>query len=110
VYDAKNGAVFRRLGRHKDTPLAVAWSADGLMLASAGMDKQVLVYDGQSALSDLPQGDVDEPDEQVQWREDLDEFRTGRPSEGNTTASGDGNTSNVSAWMPHPLGGRTAFF
>ena len=43
IYDALTGKVVRRLGRHRDTPLMVAWSPDGAMLASAGMDRQVAV-------------------------------------------------------------------
>ncbi|CAE8705756.1 unnamed protein product, partial [Polarella glacialis] len=47
IYDAASGRVLRQLGRHKDTPLTIAWSPDGLYLASAGMDRKVLLYDSQ---------------------------------------------------------------
>lgn len=75
IYDVFSGVVVRRLGRHKDTPLTVAWSPDGLVLGSAGMDRKVLLYDGHSSQSDLPQGDPDDDEERAKWLEDIREFR-----------------------------------
>jgi len=120
VYDASTGRVVRRLGRHKDTPLVVAWSPDGSMLASAGMDRHVLVYDGHSEENDLPQGDVDDSEEQAKWRQDLEEFRTGRPNATRPNATGSANHSGEDAgnatqdanqmpYVPHPLQGRLAY-
>ncbi|CAK0818930.1 unnamed protein product [Prorocentrum cordatum] len=79
LYNVDTGRVVRRLGRHKDTPLVVGWSPDGLLLASAGMDQKVLIYDGRSPLDDIPGGDPDDAEEQLLWRGDLEELRTGVP-------------------------------
>merc|ERR1712046_401737 len=59
VYDVATGKVLRRLGRHQDTPFAIAWAHGGQVLASAGMDKTVLLYEGESTLSDMPISDED---------------------------------------------------
>ncbi|CAE7377285.1 unnamed protein product [Symbiodinium natans] len=80
LYDAENGAVLRRLGRHKDTPLALAFSPTGEILASAGMDRQVLLYDAAEPADDLPQGDLDDEEERLQWLQDVQDFREERKS------------------------------
>jgi len=101
VYCLDTGKVCRRLGRHRDTPLVVAWSR-GLKLASAGMEGRVLIYDGDASLDDMPQGDRDTPEEAVEWLEDLLDLHR--------------NTSNASDPLPvvdsglsHPLA-RQAFW
>jgi len=112
VYRVSTGRIFRRLGRHSDTPLALAWSGDGSMLASAGMDRHVLVYDGDSELSDLPQGDPDDAEEQDKWRNELDEFRTGQSPPGtehNHTENTSERMDDRAQWLAHPLSGRGAF-
>lgn len=123
IYDAATGRISRRLGRHKDTPLVVAWSPDGSILVSAGMDRKVLLYDALSTFDDLPQGDLDDIDEQAQWRDDLAEYRMGRSPRSSANLNGS-NASNLSQnittnvtdgtepglWLPHPVAGRAAFF
>jgi hypothetical protein len=77
------------------------------------MDKQVLVYDGNSILSDLPQGDLDDRDEQIQWREDLEDFLSGKARGPNTTGNvtaENATEAELGPRLPHPLGGRVAFY
>lgn len=113
LYEVASGKVVRRLGRHRDTPLALAWSPDGSVLASAGMDQRVLLYDGQGAADDLPQGDVDDDEERKVWSEDLFEYRTGHRPGANSTSSdaeADQASSEKAPRSPHPLAGRMAMW
>lgn len=117
IYDAASGRVVRRLGRHKDTPLAIAWSPDGALLASAGMDRKVLVYDALGAHDDMPQGDLDDTEEKAQWLEDLARYRQEKQLGSGDAASaaaeqrnGTENGTDPKPWTPHPLAGRAAFF
>lgn len=106
IYDTVSGEVVRRLGRHRDTPLSISWSLTGSILASAGMDRRVLLYDGAESVDDFPRGDPDNLEEQVAWTNDLIEFQTGKPADnktGNSTALPDMNP-------PHPLGSRVAMW
>jgi hypothetical protein len=74
------------------------------------MDKQVLVYDGRSPLNDLPQGDLDDLDEQALWREDLTNFRLGRENNASGDAVENASHAQSGPQLPHPLGGRVAFY
>mmetsp|Transcript_117855 Transcript_117855/g.375723 ORF Transcript_117855/g.375723 Transcript_117855/m.375723 type:complete len:480 (-) Transcript_117855:221-1660(-) len=113
IYEVASGRVVRRLGRHKDTPLTIAWAADGAILASAGMDNKVLLYEGHGTADDLPQGDVDTDEERAKWLQDLIEFRTGKTNQSNnvsgTNRSGHGSEA-PGAQLPHPLAGRVALW
>jgi len=107
VYDVASGLLLRRLVRHKDTPLAIVWSRDGSLLASTGMDRKVLVYDGYSMSNDLPRGDRDDIAERQQWKQDLRDMHKNL-----TNLSSSNTTTNQSGGFlpPHPLSGpRMAF-
>ena len=92
VFEVSTGRVLRRLGRHQDTPFAVGWAEDGRTLASAGMDKTVLLYEGDSPLSDMPESDEDEEEEKAKWARDLELYKVGLTEENETAAS-----------APHPM-------
>lgn len=62
VYEVASGRRLRRLGRHRDTPLAMGWAGD--YLVSAGMDRQLLVY-AQGDQDDLPQAEKDDQEERA---------------------------------------------
>lgn len=116
VYSVATARVVRRLGRHKDTPLVISWSPDGSMLASAGMDRKVLVYEAQSELDDVPQGDADDAEERSLWRKDLADLSgnwsaasTTNTSQNATAALSDDPAAAAAAAAPHPLVGRRAF-
>jgi len=104
VYDVVTGAVLRRLGRHRDTPLMIAWSAtNGNMLASAGMDKRVLVYNTSVlADDDVPLGDPDDVEETVQWKLDLQNFLLGTLDRQNESSN---DSSSGMMHIPHPMQG-----
>jgi len=77
------------------------------------MDKQVLVYDGRSSLNDLPQGDLDDADEQLQWREDLEDFQNGHLRVENATdgaVAENATEAEAGPQLRHPLAGRVAFY
>lgn len=88
VYEVSTGRRLRRLGRHKDTPLALAFSPNGEFLVpwppwspkppwsttivprggrasevSGGMDQTLLVYEAKATGDDLPGGDADDAEE-----------------------------------------------
>lgn len=107
IYSVATGKVFRSLGRHRDTPLVIAWSPSGAMIASAGMDQQVLVYDGQSTLNDIPQGDRDDAGERLEWRMDLKEFITGQPRQNLSDVNRSDSSDEYP--LPHPLANRGIF-
>lgn len=94
IYDAVTGKVVRRLGRHKDTPLAVAWSSDGRMLASAGMDRTVLIYEADADVDDMALGDQDDNEEKEAWLKDLAEYKSRRSRAGESKLL---DTSNISS-------------
>lgn len=111
LYEAASGRVVRRLGRHKDTPLSIAWAAGGSVLASAGMDHKVLLYDGRGIADDLPQGDVDDDEERARWLEDMIEFRVGTVNRSdNVSAPNRSEVMANAAFEQHPLAGRVAFW
>jgi len=100
LYDVSTGNIVRRIGRHRDTPLLVAWSADGKLLASAGMDRRVLVYDGTSTLDDLPRGDLDDDEERERWLRDLADMKNNITMQQNTSEN-----QSTQFQPPHPLMG-----
>ncbi|CAJ1436087.1 unnamed protein product, partial [Effrenium voratum] len=121
---SSNGGLVRsrRLGRHKDTPLALAFSPDGAKLVSAGMDRKVLVYSAAFGNGDdMPQGDPDDAEERLLWLQDLRDLRQSNSTQAaqltelaqklvmlqnrtNGTGSGDGPPK-----LPHPLSRMVAF-
>eukprot|EP00929_Paragymnodinium_shiwhaense_P120151 TRINITY_DN92047_c0_g1_i1.p1 TRINITY_DN92047_c0_g1~~TRINITY_DN92047_c0_g1_i1.p1 ORF type:complete len:477 (-),score=25.28 TRINITY_DN92047_c0_g1_i1:111-1541(-) len=114
IYSVSTGRVVRRLGRHKDTPLTIAWSPDGAMLASAGMDRKLLVYEADSPFDDFPHHDADDAEEQFLWREDLEELRTWRRNRSLTRAEMDAENETQKAidrmTYAYPVQGRAAYF
>jgi len=116
IYDVRTGHVSRRLGRHKDTPLAIAWSPDGSMLASAGMDGKVLLYEA-TGIDDMPRGDLDDAEELAKWAEDLATYQNERrggatkPNNSSNVTNNEDNGSAVSNTLPpHPLANRRIAF
>lgn len=77
VYEVSTGERLRRLGRHKDTPLALGFSPSGEYLVSAGMDRKVLIYSATEHLDDMPLGDKDDAEERLNWLHDLEDLRGG---------------------------------
>eukprot|EP00913_Durusdinium_trenchii_P014073 g13213.t1 len=77
VYEVSTGRRLRRLGRHKDTPLALAFSPNGEFLVSGGMDQTLLVYEAKATGDDLPGGDAADAEERHQWLHDLEDLRNG---------------------------------
>ncbi|CAE7041533.1 tupA [Symbiodinium sp. CCMP2592] len=120
LYDAESGMVVRRLGRHKDTPLALAFSPSGDVLASAGMDRRVLLYSASDPSNDLPQGDADDEEERLQWLQDVEDFRREQKSLNasklaqlaqelaNLQNRSKTNTGGKGPWTPHPASGMVA--
>lgn len=109
IYDAATGKVHRRLGRHRDTPLVIAWSSDSSVIASGGMDRKVLLYDGRGDHDDLPQGDADDSEEKLTWMQDLLQYQAEKRGE-NITDTSKNETKNMSDGqnpksIPHPLAG-----
>jgi len=112
IYDAATGKVHRRLGRHRDTPLVIAWSSSGV-LASGGMDSKVLLYDGHGEHDDLPKGDEDSDEEKATWLQDLLQFQAekrGLNLSNSSQKETKNETKNASGFdpksIPHPLAGR----
>eukprot|EP00930_Biecheleria_cincta_P098962 TRINITY_DN90614_c0_g1_i1.p1 TRINITY_DN90614_c0_g1~~TRINITY_DN90614_c0_g1_i1.p1 ORF type:complete len:445 (-),score=58.31 TRINITY_DN90614_c0_g1_i1:71-1363(-) len=112
IYDVDTGRVVRRLGRHKDTPLTIAYSPSGHYLVSAGMDRKIHLYDAHALSDDMPQGDLDDEEERMKWLQDITDYR----KELNGTlkveneSSAQGNESEAThPWMPHPMSGMAAF-
>eukprot|EP00439_Symbiodinium_sp_Y106_P059888 s166_g8.t2 len=121
LYDAESGMVVRRLGRHKDTPLALAFSPSGDVLASAGMDRRVLLYSASDPSNDLPQarGDADDEEERLQWLQDVEDFRREKSLNASKLAQlaqelanlqnrSKTNTGGKGPWTPHPASGMVA--
>ncbi|CAE7797263.1 unnamed protein product [Symbiodinium sp. CCMP2456] len=120
LYDAESGTVVRRLGRHKDTPLALAFSPSGDVLASAGMDRRVLLYKATDPSDDLPQGDADDEEERLQWLQDVEDFRQEQKSLNasklaqlaqelaNLQNRSKTDTGGKGPWTPHPASGMVA--
>jgi len=77
VYEVSTGERLRRLGRHKDTPLALGFSPSGEYLVSAGMDRKVLIYSATEHFDDMPVGDKDDDEEKLHWLHDLEDLRGG---------------------------------
>ncbi|CAE7871427.1 unnamed protein product [Symbiodinium microadriaticum] len=116
LYDAESGMVVRRLGRHKDTPLALAFSPSGDVLASAGMDRRVLLYKATDPSDDLPQGDADDEEERLQWLQDVEDFRQQKSLNASKLAQlaqelanlrnrSKTDTGGKGLWTPHPASG-----
>ena len=83
---------------HSDPP------EDGRTLASAGMDKTVLLYGGDSPLSDMPEFDEDDEEERSRWAQDLRLYKAGLTEEENETADAMKNdTQAYSSSAPHPI-------
>lgn len=71
VYDLETGTPLRTLQRHKDTPLSVALAPNTMMMATAGWDSRVLVYDAFSNTDDTGETPEDEEEPHKQKKAKL---------------------------------------